>query len=551
MAINKDLDKLLRQHLFGGNNYGVKYYSPVSSPSPVHKPNGSSSGANVKSGVKKTNAGTSSSRPLATPATDPAYSWTGSGSDIDWTKEDTSTPAGTSSPSRPLTTPSTNPAYNRNNGTGVKPSFQIAESLLPETSDFLSLNPNLFVTGWNEANKQVPSNDSQQKIMDAIYNRYDGSGNKPNLQEAEGTTLSPPAGSNLPPYYVTDYVSSPNNPAYDRNQGGGVKPSFQIAESLVPELPESLSQNPDLFIQGWNEANKQEPSNGSPQNIMDTIYSRYDGSPSKIHKLPAEDRTGLLDMIPVPPEKIEDILFPDSPPATEPPAEEPVAVPSVSPSTNKVFAVPEGDEYKRGSSIYDTHALMEALYGHGMEHSPAPEGGIPLSEEQYGEGDQLVRNILAQYGAMTGGIPWASAVTAAANARGGVGGTSADSNTGESDPYLTNIREGLAEYTENDKLQAAIQELIDNEEISEEVGADLYIEFEKKGLTDRTWTMVEDGGLYIGAIDDDASAEDEYGNVYTMAQLIDLLTSDSYGMSKEDAKKWVKDLQKDIGATKW
>lgn len=523
MAINKDLDKLLRQHLFGGNNYGVKYYSPVFSPSPVHKPNDSSAGANVKSWVKKTNAGTSSSHPLTTPADNPAYSWTGSGSDFDWTKEDTSTPAGTSSPSRPLTTPATNPAYNRNNGTGVKPSFQIAESLLPETSDFLSLNPNLFVTGWNEANKQVPSNDSQQKIMDAIYNRYDGSGNKPNLQEAEGTTLSPPAGSNLPPYYVTDYVSSPNNPAYDRNQGGGVKPSFQVAESLVPELPESLSQNPDLFIQGWNEANKQESSNGLP----------------------------LLDKDSVSSEKIEDILFPDSPPTTEPPAEEPVTVPSVSPSTNNVLAVPEGDEYKRGSSIYDTHALMEALYGHGMEHSPAPEGGIPLSEEQYGEGEQLVRNILAQYGAMTGGIPWASAVTAAANARGGVGGTSADSNTGVSGSDLTYIREVLAEYTENDELQTAIQEAIDNRQISEEEGADLYLEFEKKDPKDRKWTKVDDGGLYIGAIDDDASAKDEYGNTYTMAQLIDLLTSDIYGMSKEDAKKWVKDLQKDIGATMW
>ena len=67
--------------------------------------------------------------------------------------------------------------------------------------------------------------------------------------------------------------------------------------------------------------------------------------------------------------------------------------------------------------------------------------------------------------------------------------------------------------------------------------------------------MVDNGGVngflglgkWLGNIDDNAKVMDEDGNVYTMKQLYNKKINDDK-MSAADAKKWVVDLQKKIGA---
>ena len=98
----------------------------------------------------------------------------------------------------------------------------------------------------------------------------------------------------------------------------------------------------------------------------------------------------------------------------------------------------------------------------------------------------------------------------------------------------------LANYLDN---------LTENGVISAERADDIYAKYMtpvQVALKDREWSMSDDGGINFGwGIDRNGVVKDQYGNKYTLAKLVTALEAD--GMSKEDAKEYVKNLQKKLG----
>lgn len=75
-----------------------------------------------------------------------------------------------------------------------------------------------------------------------------------------------------------------------------------------------------------------------------------------------------------------------------------------------------------------------------------------------------------------------------------------------------------------------------------------YKQVEKAALNNREWTLEDNGGWNWGwGIDNNAKVKDQYGEVYRLDDLYDELKKT---MSKDDAKKYITDLQKKVGATK-
>lgn len=72
---------------------------------------------------------------------------------------------------------------------------------------------------------------------------------------------------------------------------------------------------------------------------------------------------------------------------------------------------------------------------------------------------------------------------------------------------------------------------------------------EQVPLTERTWTMTDNGGKnFFWGVDGNGAAVDQYGNPYTMDELYDELKKT---MGKDAAKKYVVELQNKIGITNY
>lgn len=70
---------------------------------------------------------------------------------------------------------------------------------------------------------------------------------------------------------------------------------------------------------------------------------------------------------------------------------------------------------------------------------------------------------------------------------------------------------------------------------------------EKKKYSERSWTLVDDGGTnWFWGVDGNAKYKDQYGNTVSGDKLVDTLVDE--GMSKKNAKGYVKALQKALGA---
>lgn len=72
----------------------------------------------------------------------------------------------------------------------------------------------------------------------------------------------------------------------------------------------------------------------------------------------------------------------------------------------------------------------------------------------------------------------------------------------------------------------------------------------RKGkISERSWKLVDDGGInWFWGVDGNAQYRDQYNMIVTGDKLVELLQKE--GMSKADAKEYVKALQKAAGATK-
>lgn len=125
---------------------------------------------------------------------------------------------------------------------------------------------------------------------------------------------------------------------------------------------------------------------------------------------------------------------------------------------------------------------------------------------------------------------------------------------------ISSIPSSIINTAKNSKTNAALESYLDgleeNDEITPEQSDYLYEQYRKstKDLDKRNWTLGQqkgdDGGFnWFFGIDEDAVVVDEYGNRYRLDKLKDELISN--GMSEKEAKKYVKDLQKKVGAVGW
>lgn len=129
--------------------------------------------------------------------------------------------------------------------------------------------------------------------------------------------------------------------------------------------------------------------------------------------------------------------------------------------------------------------------------------------------------------------------------------TQTSSNTAANlDSVSNNIKNKVAGFTNNTDLGNYLDGLTASGSITEKQADALYAEYkqaDQAALSKRSWTLVDDGGVnWFWGIDNNATVKDQYGNKYTLSKLVDALVSE--GMSKSDAKAYVKKLQAQLGA---
>lgn len=135
----------------------------------------------------------------------------------------------------------------------------------------------------------------------------------------------------------------------------------------------------------------------------------------------------------------------------------------------------------------------------------------------------------------------------------GGGGTGNTGATGGGDTHATipeNVQSKAATYKNNDDLANYLDGLVASGTITEAQADSLYAQNkapDQIALNKRNWTLVDDGGVnWFWGVDDNAVVKDQYGNKYRADNLVDQLVDS--GMSKSDAKKYVKNLLKNLGA---
>ena len=134
---------------------------------------------------------------------------------------------------------------------------------------------------------------------------------------------------------------------------------------------------------------------------------------------------------------------------------------------------------------------------------------------------------------------------------GGSGGSEEQEDSGSNKSGVSdNIRDKAAGYTSNKDLANYLDGLTGSGVLSEDEADDLYAEYkqvDKAALSDRDWTLKDDGGVnWFWGVDDNAVVKDQYGNSYRLDKLVNALVAE--GMSKSEAKAYVKKLQASLGA---
>lgn len=112
------------------------------------------------------------------------------------------------------------------------------------------------------------------------------------------------------------------------------------------------------------------------------------------------------------------------------------------------------------------------------------------------------------------------------------------------------IKNKASGFTNNTDLANYLDGLTASGTINEEQADALYAEYkqvDKAALSKRSWTLVDDGGVnWFWGVDNNAKVKDQYGNTYRLDKLVDALVAE--GMSKSNAKAYVKKLQAQLGA---
>ena len=131
----------------------------------------------------------------------------------------------------------------------------------------------------------------------------------------------------------------------------------------------------------------------------------------------------------------------------------------------------------------------------------------------------------------------------------------ANTNTGDTESIVVDesgvddvsddIKNKLANYTTKTGQANFVAGLVNSGEITEETALDLLDKYMVSELTDRSWEMVDDGGVnWLWGVDKDAVVRDEYGKEYSLKELEKELKKT---MTNKEAKDYVKKLQDELG----
>ena len=127
--------------------------------------------------------------------------------------------------------------------------------------------------------------------------------------------------------------------------------------------------------------------------------------------------------------------------------------------------------------------------------------------------------------------------------------TKTNTGTGTTASIPKYVETKLATFTNNEEMGTYLDSLVNSGVITESQADGLYATYntgnEYVDLNNRKWTMTDDGGVNWGwGIDNNAKVKDQYGNEY---KLKDLQKELEKTMGKDEAKAYVKKLQKDLG----
>lgn len=127
------------------------------------------------------------------------------------------------------------------------------------------------------------------------------------------------------------------------------------------------------------------------------------------------------------------------------------------------------------------------------------------------------------------------------NSGGGGGGNDQAAVAGVSDDIVNKVQNYTSKQGQSDYLAKQVN----NGNITEEQAVELLDKYGVSELTDRSWEVVDNGGInWLWGIDNDAVVRDENGNEYTLKQLKKELEKT---MTSKEAKEYVKELQDRLG----
>lgn len=134
------------------------------------------------------------------------------------------------------------------------------------------------------------------------------------------------------------------------------------------------------------------------------------------------------------------------------------------------------------------------------------------------------------------------------------GGTPDNPGTGNNTVDTGNVSDSIknkaSSFTANEDLANYLDGLTASGKLTEDQADALYAEYkqvDKAALNKRSWTLVDDGGVnWFWGVDNNAMVKDQYGNTYRLDKLVNALVAE--GMSKAEAKAYVKKLQAQLGA---
>lgn len=167
-----------------------------------------------------------------------------------------------------------------------------------------------------------------------------------------------------------------------------------------------------------------------------------------------------------------------------------------------------------------------------------------------GYGSDVVKKAQAFVGASADG-KWGPNSASAAKAKGydsiadvvkAMGGNQPQNPSSIPDSIVKNVQN----YTTKKGQADYLADMVNQNKIGAEEAANLLAEYGVVDLTDRSWEMIDDGGInWFGiGIDADAKVRDQFNNEYTLAELRKELTKT---MSYSDANAYIKNLEKKLG----